>query len=79
MNWEQIEGQWLQFTGSVKSTWGKLTDDDLTQIAGRKDQLVGKVKERYGIVQEDAETQVDHWLSKAKTEPTSQTDTSSKS
>jgi uncharacterized protein YjbJ (UPF0337 family) len=26
----------------------KLTDDDLTQINGRRDQLEGKIQERYG-------------------------------
>lgn len=64
MNWEQIEGQWLQLTGKAKARWGKLTDDDLAVIAGKKDQLVGKVQERYGIMKEEAEKQVSHWLDK---------------
>ena len=34
MNWDQTEGKWKQLKGSVKEQWGKLTDDDLTQIAG---------------------------------------------
>lgn len=71
MNWEQIEGQWLQFKGTVKSRWGKLTDDDLAQVGGRKDQLVGKVQERYGIHKEQAEKQVDSWLSEVKGKPAS--------
>ena len=33
MNWDQIEGNWKQFTGKVKEKWGKLTDDDLTTSA----------------------------------------------
>jgi len=66
MNWEQIEGQWHQFTGKVKSQWGKLTDDDLTTVAGKKDQLIGKVQERYGILKDDAEEQVDRWIAKCK-------------
>jgi CsbD-like len=28
--------------------WGKLTDDDLAVINGRRDQLEGKIQERYG-------------------------------
>jgi uncharacterized protein YjbJ (UPF0337 family) len=64
MNWTQIEGQWHQFTGHVKSTWAKLTDDDLKNVAGKKDQLVGKVQERYGVLKEDAEKQVDEWMAK---------------
>jgi len=64
MNWEQIEGQWQQLKGKVRSRWSKLTDDDLTNIAGKKDQLIGKVQERYGVLKEDAEKQVDQWLGK---------------
>lgn len=58
MNWDQIEGQWKQTKGQVKEQWGKLTDDDMTAIAGKRDQLVGKVQERYGVAREKAEEQV---------------------
>lgn len=78
MNWEQIEGQWLQFTGNVKSRWGKLTDDDLAQVAGKKDQLVGRVQERYGILKEEAEKQVDLWISKVRPVPSEKVVTSAK-
>jgi len=40
MNWDQIEGKWKQFKGSVKQQWGKLTDDDLDHIAGTRDKFV---------------------------------------
>jgi uncharacterized protein YjbJ (UPF0337 family) len=62
MNWDQIEGKWKQSTGRVKEKWGKLTDDDLTTINGKRDQLVGKIQERYGIAKEAAEKQVDEFL-----------------
>ncbi|MGD0402636.1 MAG: CsbD family protein [Candidatus Acidiferrales bacterium] len=58
MNWDQIEGKWKQSLGLVKEKWGKLTDDDLTVIDGKKDQLVGKIQERYGIAKDVAEKQV---------------------
>jgi uncharacterized protein YjbJ (UPF0337 family) len=61
MNWDQIEGKWKQSSGKVKEKWGKLTDDDLTAINGKKDQLVGKIQERYGIAKEAAEKQVDEF------------------
>ncbi len=61
MNWDRIEGQWKQMKGSVKERWGKLTDDDLNVIGGKKDQLVGRVQERYGIAKDEAQTQVDDW------------------
>ena len=61
MNWDRIEGQWKQMKGSVKERWGKLTDDDLNVIGGKKDQLVGRLQERYGIAKDEAQTQVDEW------------------
>lgn len=62
MNWDQIEGKWKQATGKMKTRWGKLTDDDLDVIAGKRDQLVGKIQERYGIAKEAAEEQVDGFI-----------------
>jgi len=61
MNGDRIEGQWKQSAGVVKEKWGKLTDDDLTVIAGKKDQLVGKIQERYGIAKDAAEKQVEEF------------------
>lgn len=58
MNWDTIKGQWKQMTGKVKEKWGKLTDDDMTQISGHKDQLVGKLQERYGYAKDRAEREV---------------------
>jgi uncharacterized protein YjbJ (UPF0337 family) len=34
MDWNRVEGNWKQMKGAVKQQWGKLTDDDLTQING---------------------------------------------
>jgi uncharacterized protein YjbJ (UPF0337 family) len=62
MNWDQAEGKWKQVKGSLKEKWGKLTDDDVDRIAGRRDQLVGKLQERYGIAKEEAEKQSDEWI-----------------
>jgi uncharacterized protein YjbJ (UPF0337 family) len=61
MNWDQIEGKWKQAKGVIKQKWGKLTDDDLDMIAGKKDQLVGKIQERYGISREEAKKEVDSY------------------
>ncbi|SDW21870.1 CsbD family protein [Thiocapsa roseopersicina] len=61
MNWNQIQGNWKQFTGKVKEKWGDITDDDLDRIAGKRDVLVGHIQEKYGIAQEEAEKQVKEW------------------
>lgn len=65
--WEKIKGSWTQTKGAVKEQWGKLTDDDLMEIQGRRDQLVGKIQARYGISQEEAEAQVSGWERHYKT------------
>ena len=62
MNWEQVEGKWDQFKGSVKEKWGKLTDDDLTMIEGQRENLAGRLKERYGLEKEAAEKEIDAWV-----------------
>jgi uncharacterized protein YjbJ (UPF0337 family) len=59
MNWDRIEGNWKQFTGKIREKWGKLTDDDLTAIGGKKDQLVGRIQERYGIEKDQAAKDLD--------------------
>ena len=65
MNWETIQGNWKQVTGKAKEQWGKLTDDDMDVIAGRRDQLAGLIQERYGIAKDAAEKQVAEWQVKA--------------
>jgi uncharacterized protein YjbJ (UPF0337 family) len=61
MNSDQIKGNWKQISGEAKKRWGKLTDDDMTEIAGERDKLVGKIQERYGKSREDAEKELDSW------------------
>ena len=62
MNWDRIEGNWKQFRGKIQQQWGKLTNDDLDLVVGRRVELVGKIQERYGIAKDEAERQVDGWL-----------------
>lgn len=61
MNWDRVEGNWMQFKGKVKEQWGKLTDDQLDQIEGRRDRLVGVLQEQYGLAKDQAEKDVDKW------------------
>lgn len=65
MNWEIIEGNWMQLKGKVQQQWGKLTDDDIDVVAGRRDQLAGKIQERYGVAKDEAERQLSAWQRKA--------------
>ena len=61
MNKDEDGGNWKQCKGKVKEQWGKLTDDDMTIIEGKRDQLVGKIQERYGYQKDQAEKEVDSW------------------
>lgn len=61
MNWDIVEGNWKQFRGKVRARWGKLTDDQLDQIAGKKMELSGKIQEFYGVTMEEAEEQIKHF------------------
>lgn len=61
-NWDSVGANWKQFRGKVKEQWGKLTDDQLDQIDGRRDQLIGKVQDAYNVSAEEAEQQVDRFM-----------------
>ena len=60
-DWTRVEGNWKQMRGRVKERWGKLTDDDLTAIAGRPDQLEGMIQDRYGYARERARREIEDW------------------
>ena len=62
MNWDQIKGGWKQVQGQIKAKWGKLTDDDLTVIAGKRDQLAGMLQQKYGFAKEQAEKELDEFI-----------------
>jgi uncharacterized protein YjbJ (UPF0337 family) len=61
MNWENVQGNWKQFKGKVKEKWGKLTDDELTVVAGKRDQLSGILQKKYGYAKEQAEKELDEF------------------
>ena len=68
MNQDQLQGKWKQLRGSVKQKWGKLTDDDLNVIGGKRDILIGKLQERYGYAREEAQRRADEWMKTAHEE-----------
>ncbi|MFZ2349108.1 MAG: CsbD family protein [Candidatus Bipolaricaulis anaerobius] len=62
MNDDILGGMWKQLKGQVKQQWGKLTDDDIDRISGKRDEVVGLVQERYGWDKAKAETEVDNFF-----------------
>ena len=63
MNTETLKGQWKQLKGRVRKQWGKLTEDDLDQIA---EILAGKIQERYGRAKDEAQKEVDRFFKEQK-------------
>ncbi len=59
MNRDTLEGNWRQIRGEIKRRWGRLTDDDLIEIAGRREVLLGKLQELYGLARETAERELE--------------------
>jgi uncharacterized protein YjbJ (UPF0337 family) len=62
MNWDHIEGNWRELKGTLRSQWGKLTDDDLENIAGKKEALLGRLQQAYGYKKDQAERELDQFL-----------------
>jgi uncharacterized protein YjbJ (UPF0337 family) len=61
MNQDRLQGNWKQFKGKVREKWGRLTDDQLDVINGRREILAGKIQEAYGIGKDEAERQIKEW------------------
>jgi uncharacterized protein YjbJ (UPF0337 family) len=61
MSWDRISGNWTQWKGRVRERWGKLTDEQLNVVAGRRDQLSGRIQEAYGLDKDEAERQLRNW------------------
>jgi uncharacterized protein YjbJ (UPF0337 family) len=61
MDWERISGNWAHWRGRVRERWGRLTNDELDRVAGRRDQLVGRIQSAYGIAREEADRQLRNW------------------
>lgn len=61
MNKDKFEGRWREFKGKIKEKWGKLTDNDLTQINGKYEQFLGALQNRYGYERERAEREFNSW------------------
>ncbi len=58
MNKNIFQGKWEEIKGNMKKTWGKLTDDDLTEIKGSQQEIYGKLQKHYGHSKEQVETAI---------------------
>lgn len=61
MNWDQVKGNWKQFTGKVRERWGEFTDDELEVAKGQRDQFEGILQKKFGWAKEEAKKQLDEF------------------
>jgi uncharacterized protein YjbJ (UPF0337 family) len=69
MNPDILKGRWTQLKGDIRTRWGKLTDDDVTQIQGEAEKMIGKLQERYGYKREQAERELNDFLNAPTRQP----------
>jgi len=62
MSQDFFSAKWQQMRGSLRSWWGKLSDDDWERIGGQKDRLIGMLQEKYGYAKDMALREVERRL-----------------
>jgi len=62
MNHDRINGIRLQFSGTLKEQWGRLTGDQLAVSAGRSDRFAGRILEQRGLSSQEADRQLDDFM-----------------
>ena len=66
MNWDHIEDNWKQFSATVKEKWGRLTDDEIAEMKGKREKLEAKIQQTYGHAKDQIKKDIDEWYSTLK-------------
>ena len=66
MNKEIIQGNWQEIKGMLKQHWGRLTDDEITQMHGNYDELQGAIQKKYGYEKDRAQQEIKNFVDKNK-------------
>jgi uncharacterized protein YjbJ (UPF0337 family) len=53
MNRDLIEGTWRRMKGRTRQQWGKLTDNQLAVVLGRREALIGRLQQQCGVAKVD--------------------------
>jgi uncharacterized protein YjbJ (UPF0337 family) len=61
-HWDRIARNWKLFRDEIKHKWGKLSEEDLIAINGRRKHFEVKIQERYGYAEDRVRNDVDDWL-----------------
>ena len=66
MDEDILKLKWEKIKGRVKEKWGKLTDNDLTQVEGNKEKLLELLQQRYGYAKDQAEKEYSDFILRYK-------------
>jgi uncharacterized protein YjbJ (UPF0337 family) len=61
-----LKGKWKEIKGAIKEKWGKLTDDDLTEMEGKEEKLLGILQKRYGYTEDKAKKEYNDFIDRYK-------------
>jgi uncharacterized protein YjbJ (UPF0337 family) len=61
MGWERIAGNWPHWKGRIRERWGRLSDDELAKVSGRREQLTNRIEKAYGLTPQEADRQLRNW------------------
>lgn len=59
MNQAIVEGRWKQFKGKVKAQFGKLSDEHLDAMFGKRLEVAGRIQAGYGTAQHEVEKNIE--------------------
>ncbi len=59
VNKDIVQGSWHELKGKIRQAWGRLTDDDVSQVQGNWEELAGRIQKTYGYSKERANEEID--------------------
>ncbi len=68
MNKYIIQGKWHEIKGKVNQQWGKISDDEITELKGSYEELQGLLQKKYGYQKDEAEKEIQTFIEQNKWE-----------
>jgi len=62
MNWQQVKTDWNKVSGKFHTRWSKLTNEDLSAIAGKRVELVDRIQKLYFLDKGKAEKEAEDFI-----------------
>jgi uncharacterized protein YjbJ (UPF0337 family) len=59
---DYVQINWSILKPKLRRRWGKITEDDMTQLHGKAEELINVLRKRYGYGRAQAEIEIDNWL-----------------